>query len=66
MLAVRKLALFIDRSHKQWIVRDPDGNFWSVPGGDNAWDLRQPYDPTDEADLEPIPAHYRYALGLPE
>jgi hypothetical protein len=66
MLAVGKLALYIDRSQQQWIVRDVEGKYWLVPGGDNAWDRRQPFYVTDEADLEPIPAHYRYTLGLPD
>ena len=38
MLAVRKLSLYIDRSQQQWIVRDADGNFWTLPSDNNAWD----------------------------
>ena len=66
MIAVRKLSLYIDRSNQQWIVRDPDGNFWIVPSGDNPWEHRQPFTPTEETELEPIPGHYKYTLGLPD
>jgi hypothetical protein len=67
MLAVRKqsIALFVDRTNQQWIVRDPAGNYWILPGGYDAWDHRQPFQPTDETELEPIPGHYKYLLGLP-
>ena len=67
MLAVRKqsIALFVDRSSQQWIVRDPDGNYWALPSGEDAWEQRQPFEPTGEADLEPIPGHYKYLLRLP-
>jgi hypothetical protein len=67
MLAVRKqlTALFVDRINQQWIVRDPDGNYWILPSCDDAWDNRQPFQPTDETELEPIPGHYKYLLRLP-
>ena len=65
MVAVRKLALYIDRSSQQWIVQDPEGNFWSVPSNDNAWEHRQPFYPNEGTALESIPAHYKYTLGLP-
>ena len=65
MLAVRKLSLYIDRSQQQWIVRDPEGNFWTLPSGDNAWEQRQPFYLTEKAELEAIPSHYKYSLGLP-
>jgi hypothetical protein len=59
-------ALFVDRARPHhWIVRDPDGNFWSVPPVDNPWENREPFTLSDEADLEPVPGHYRYMLGLP-
>ena len=32
---------------------------------ENAWEHRQPFQFTDETELEPIPGHYRMALGLP-
>jgi hypothetical protein len=67
MIAVRQqlVALYVDRSTQQWIVRDPEGNFWAVPPVDNAWDQREPFDPTDDTDLEPVPGHYKYLLQLP-
>ena len=67
MLAVRKPmdALFVDRTNQQWIVRDPEGNYWVLPPGDDAWDNRQAFQPTEETELEPIPGHYRYLLRLP-
>ena len=58
-------ALYVDRSTQQWIVRDPDGNFWIVPSGDDAWDHRQPFEPTEDAELESVPTHYKYLLDLP-
>jgi hypothetical protein len=67
MLAVRKplIALYVDRTNQRWIVRDPDGNLWVVPSGDDAWDRREPFVRSDETDLEPIPGHYKYLLRLP-
>lgn len=59
------VALFVEKSCRQWVVRDPEGNFWLVPPGEDPWDHRQPFDPTEETDLEPIPGHYKYMLGLP-
>jgi hypothetical protein len=46
-------------------VLDPEGNFWIVPSGDGSRDHRQPFHPTEETDLEPVPGHYKYLLGLP-
>ena len=67
MLAVRKhaVALYVDRSTQQWIVRDPEGNFWIVPSVDDAWEHREPFEPTEDTDLEPVPGHYKYLLRLP-
>ena len=59
-------ALYVDRANQQWIVLDPEGQFWIVPvSEDEAWNLRQPFLPTDETELEPVPGHYKYMLGLP-
>jgi hypothetical protein len=67
MIAVRQhvVALFVDRVTQQWIVRDPDGQLWSVSTDEDGWERRQPYEPTDDADLQPIPGHYKYLLRLP-
>jgi hypothetical protein len=61
----RLTALYVDRSSQKWIVRDPDGNFWLVPSVDHAWDHRQPFQPTEETELEAVPGHYLDMLGLP-
>ena len=58
-------ALYVDRAGQQWVVRDAEGNFWSLPPTDNAWDARQPFSPTEETELEPVPGHYKNMLGLP-
>jgi len=67
MLAVRKqvVGIYVDRSTGQWIVRDPDGNLWIVPSAEDAWEHREPYQPTEDTDLVPIPGHYKYLLQLP-
>lgn len=57
--------LFVDRASRQWIVRDPDGQFWVVPIGDNPWDLRQPVIDVELLELEPVPGHYKDMLALP-
>jgi hypothetical protein len=57
--------LFVDRAAGQWIVRDPDGSFWIVPCVENPWDHREPFEFTDEVELEPVPGHYKSLLGLP-
>lgn len=58
-------ALFVDRSGQQWVVRDPDGNFWVLPSLKEAWDHREPFTPTAETDLEPVPGHYKDMLRIP-
>ena len=32
---------------------------------DNPWEQRQPFTPAEETELEPVPGHYKYMLGLP-
>jgi hypothetical protein len=60
------LGIFVDRAcTEHWIVRDPEGNFWIVPPIDHAWERRRPFQPNETTDLEPIPGHYRFMLGLP-
>jgi len=59
------MVLFVERSYQQWVVRDPEGNFWLLPVVDNPWDYRQPFSPTPESELEPVPGHYISMLGLP-
>ena len=65
-LSKHVVALYVDKSRQQWIVRDPDGNFWIVPSVENPWDHREPFDPSaEEIDLEPVTGHYKYMLDLP-
>jgi hypothetical protein len=59
------VSLFVEKKCQQWVVCDPDGNFWMVPAVQEAWDHRQPYVQTDETELEPVPRHYKYLLDLP-
>jgi len=61
----RTVSLFVDRSSQRWVVRDPEGQFWIVPCGDDGWQRREPLDPNDDLDLEPVPGHYRYLFDLP-
>lgn len=68
MLTLRTnvVKLYVDRSSQQWIVLDPEGNFWIVPSADdNPWSQRRPFYPTEETRLEPVPGHYKAMLGLP-
>ena len=59
------LSLYVDRKLTNcWIVRDRTGEFWMVPAGDQAWERRQPYTLTEDAQLESIPGHYKYLLGI--
>jgi hypothetical protein len=58
-------ALFVNRSTQQWVVRDREGNFWIIPVADPSWTEREPFFPTEQTELEPIPGHYKYMLDLP-
>jgi hypothetical protein len=61
----RRVALFVERSSQQWVVRDPEGHFWRLPAGADPWGQRQPFTPTPATELEPVPGHYTSMLGLP-
>jgi hypothetical protein len=58
-------GIYVDRSTGSWVVRDADGNLWVLPLTDNPWDDRRPFSPAEEAELEPVPGHYKNLLGLP-
>jgi hypothetical protein len=58
--------IYVDRISQKWIVRDQEGNLWSLPNGEDAWTKRQPFCITEDTDLEPVPSHYKYLLGLPD
>src|SRR5438128_11266716 len=30
-------AVFVERLTRQWVVRDPEGNFWILPTVDDPW-----------------------------
>jgi hypothetical protein len=61
----RLAALFVDRFSNQWVVRDPEGNFWIVPSVKKGWEHRQAFSPTEETELEPVPRHYLHTRDLP-
>lgn len=67
MLLTRKqtVALYVDRACGKWIVRDPEGNFWIVPSGENGWEQREPFELEEQAELESVPGHYKNLLDLP-
>ncbi|HEX6984632.1 MAG TPA: hypothetical protein VF170_04610 [Planctomycetaceae bacterium] len=58
------VGLYVDRSTRRWVVRDPQGELWQL-GATDAWDERRPFELTDETELEIVPSHYRYMLDLP-
>lgn len=59
------VSMYVDRSVPScWIVRDQSGTFWMVPAGDQAWERRQPYTVHENAQLESVPGHYKYLLGI--
>ena len=60
-----RVALFVDRASQRWVVRDLEGSFWILPSVEDPWDHREPFHPTSEADLEPVPGHYKDMLRLP-
>ena len=61
----RLVALFVEKASQQWVVRDPEGRFWLLPAVADPWGQRQPFSPTPEMGLEPIPRHYTAMLGAP-
>ena len=58
-------SIYVDRNLPHfWIVRDRAGDFWMVPSGDQAWQRRQPYALSQDANLEWVPGHYLYMLDI--
>ena len=61
-----RASVFVDRANQRWVVRDPDGNFWTVPAlASHPWEDREPFVPTEDMELEPVPSHYQYLFDLP-
>lgn len=68
MLTLRSCVrnLYVDHASQQWIVLDTEGKLWVVPGEElDPWERRQPFNPTQETELELVPGHYKHMLGLP-
>ena len=68
MVTTRKpiVSLYVDRRcPERWIVRDREGRFWILPSGENSWGQREPFQPGEDAELESVPGHYLYMIGLP-
>lgn len=59
-----QVTLYVDRANQQWVARDHDGNFWILPPTETPWLDRQRYELSEEDELEPVPGHYKYMLGL--
>jgi hypothetical protein len=59
------VAIYVDRLKQQFVVLDPDGRYWALSHDGDPWNQRQPYSPTEETELEPVPGHYKQMLGLP-
>jgi hypothetical protein len=67
MTATRKpaMSLYVDKVRPEhWIVCDREGRFWIVSPGQDAWAKREPFQPSEEAELESVPGHYLYMLGI--
>jgi hypothetical protein len=67
MITTRKpaMSLYVDKDRREhWIVRDREGLFWIVPPGEDAWTKREPFCPSEDAELEAVPGHYLYMLGI--
>jgi hypothetical protein len=67
MITTRKpvMSLYVDKARPEyWIVRDREGLFWIVPPGEDAWSKRERFHPSEDAELEAVPGHYLYMLGI--
>jgi hypothetical protein len=58
-------TLYVDRFTKQWVLRDAEGRFWTVPGDRGVRETpREQFFPTEESELEPVPGHDKHMLGI--
>jgi hypothetical protein len=67
MTSTRKpaMSLYVDKDRPEhWIVRDGEGQFWIVPPGEDAWTRREQFQPSDDVELQTVPGHYFYMLGI--
>jgi len=64
-LSRQRVVIYVDRPSQQWVVQDPEGFYWIVPVTEDAWEHRQPFTLSEETELQPVPGHYKYLLGLP-
>ncbi|MBL8824057.1 MAG: hypothetical protein JNJ77_15830 [Planctomycetia bacterium] len=65
MVTKQRIKLFVDRNELCWVVMDSNGQFWTLPTGDNPWENRKLYQPSSSDKLEPVPGHYKTMLGVP-
>jgi hypothetical protein len=64
-METRVVGIFVNKAcPERWIAQDAEGNFW-IPAVENPWDNREPFYPTEGMELEPVPGHYKYVLGIP-
>ena len=64
-LGKQVVALFVDRRASSGSCGIPKATSGFFLPSKNPWEHRQPFYPTDETDLEPVPGHYKDMLGLP-
>ncbi len=62
----KEVRIYVHRQSEQWIVLDPEGNFWSLPSTEKPWNDRQPFTPAEGTELDPVPGHYKFILGIPD
>src|SRR6266516_3822758 len=60
----QRVTLYVDRSSRQWVVLDLEGDFWVLPSVEDPWEQRQPLYPTEETEFEPVPGHYKFEGGF--
>ena len=65
VITKQRISLFVDKESSQWIVLDQEGKYWILPSVENPWQQRQPFEPTNNTELAPIPGHYKTMLGVP-
>jgi hypothetical protein len=59
------VANILDKDARMSILMEDARVEQFVPSGQDSWERRQPFEPTEETELELIPGHHKYVLGLP-